>query len=78
MLTGAIGAAADVYQLMGVISLEVGQQVKLLGLCDLLRRDITHLPSLPLARRPKPVSLPVVQRGSQFLDCHGASAPFLR
>ena len=78
MLTGAIGAAADVYQFMEVIPLEVGQQVKLFRLSDLFRRDITHLPSLPLARRPKPVSLPVVQRGSQFLDCHGASAPFLR
>ena len=76
MLTGAVGVAADVYQFMGVEPLEVGQQVKLLCLGDLFRRDIAHLPSLPLARRPKPVSLPVVQRGSQFLDCHGVSTPF--
>ena len=48
MLTGAVGVAADVYQLMGVVPLEVGQQVKLLGLGDLFRRDVAHLPSLPL------------------------------
>ncbi|MCI8528912.1 MAG: hypothetical protein HFH82_07150 [Lachnospiraceae bacterium] len=78
MLTGAVGIAADVYQLMGVEPLEVGQQVKLLGLGDLFRRDIANLPSLPLARRPKLVLLPVVQHGSQFLACHGVSTPFLR
>ena len=76
MLTGAVGAAADVYQLLGIEPLEVGQQVKLLCLGDLFRRNIAHLPSLPLARRPKPVSLPVVQLGLQFLACHGASTPF--
>jgi hypothetical protein len=61
---------------MGVVPLEVGQQVKLLGLGDLFRRDVAHLPSLPLARRPKPVSLPVMQHGTQFFACHGVSAPF--
>ena len=76
MLTGAIGVPADVYQLMGVVSLEVGQQVKLLVLGDLFRRDIAQLPSLPLARRPKSVSLPVMQHGTQFLAFHGVSAPF--
>ena len=76
MLTGAVGVPADVYQRMGVEPLEVGQQVKLLCLGDLFRRNIAHLPSLPLARRPKPVSLPVVQLGLQFLACHGASTPF--
>ena len=50
MLTGAVGAAADVYQLLGIEPLEVGQQVKLLCLGDLFRRNIAHLPSLPLAR----------------------------
>jgi hypothetical protein len=60
MLTGAVGVAADVYQRVRVEPLEVGQQVKLLGLGDLFRRDIAHLPSLPLTRRPKPVSLSLV------------------
>ena len=40
MLTGAVGIAADVYQLMGVEPLAVGQQVKLLGLGDLFRNCV--------------------------------------
>ena len=70
MLTGTIGAAADMDKLVGVKALEVGQQVKLLRLGNLLRRDIAHLPSLPLARRPL-----MIQFGSQFFACHGSSTP---
>lgn len=44
MLTGTIGAAAVVYQLIQVKPPETGQQINLFGLDDLFRRNIAHLP----------------------------------
>ena len=42
MLTGALGVATDADKLVGIIPLEIGQQIKLFGLGDLFRRNVAH------------------------------------
>ena len=42
MLTGAVGVTADVYQFIWVTVSQIGQQVDLLGLRNLFRRDKAH------------------------------------
>ena len=43
VLTGAVGAAAEMHQLLRLVSPQIGQQVHLTGPHYYLRRDIWHM-----------------------------------
>ena len=43
VLTGAVGAAPEMHQLLRLIIPQIGQQIHLTGLCHHLRRDIWHM-----------------------------------
>lgn len=43
VLTGTIGAAAEMHQFLQLVSPQIGQQVHLTGLRHHLRRDIWHM-----------------------------------